>query len=200
MKRKFTRKRSTKRRRKSYSKPKNTAIKRMSLIPQKCVGLLAINRPALGGEVTQNFIFARYNYGGNYGPDPANQKTVIGVETTRRFNQTRLNYEQYIITGVKLEWIPANVPATVINTTTTNTGAVVSNLRPILFYEDIDTYQIEEFKEEQILVKDSWKLWTPNRRAKVYRNNKPLAKQQSSKWMESATTIVPAYTVNPDVP
>jgi hypothetical protein len=85
MKRKFTRKRSTKRRRKSYAKPKNTAIQKMSLIPQKCVGLLPITRPALGQEVTQNYVFSRYNYGGLYGAAP-NFKTIIGVETTRRFD------------------------------------------------------------------------------------------------------------------
>lgn len=84
MKRKYTRKRSTKRRRKSYSKPKNTAIKRMSLIPQKCVNILPISRPAAGAEVTQNYIFARYNYGGAYGAAPA-LKNIIGVETTRRY-------------------------------------------------------------------------------------------------------------------
>jgi len=119
-------------------------------------------------------VFARYNYGGIYGDAP-NFKTVIGIETTRRFDQCYKNYEQYIITGVKLEWIPSNVPATVINTTAPNNGVVTNNLRPILFYEDIDTAKIEEFTEEQILVKDSWKLWMPSRRQKIYRNNKPLA-------------------------
>jgi hypothetical protein len=84
MKRKYTRKRSTKRRRKSYSKPKNTAIQKMSLIPQKCVGLLPIARPKLGSEVVQNYVFARYNNGGVYGDAP-NLKTIYGIDSTRRF-------------------------------------------------------------------------------------------------------------------
>jgi hypothetical protein len=84
MKRKFTRKRSTKRRRKSYSKPKNTAIQKMSLIPQKCVGILPVSRQSGNADLFQNYVFARYNYGGVYGVAPA-LKTIYGIETTRRF-------------------------------------------------------------------------------------------------------------------
>lgn len=75
-------------------------------------------------------------------------------------------------------------------------------MQPILFFEDIDTTNIAGFTDEQILVKDSWRLWKPTARHKIYRNNKPLAKQQSSKWIETNKFGVPnpVAAINPDVP
>lgn len=78
MKRKYTKK-STKKRRYNKSKPKNTAIKKMALIPQKCVGLIPITH-AGGAAASDNYVFNRYDLGSVYNP-----YGNYGVNNTRRF-------------------------------------------------------------------------------------------------------------------
>ncbi len=169
MKRKFTRKRSKKRR---YSRrpPKNTAIKKMSLVPQKCVGLIPVKMAGALSETSLAFGFSRYQLAGSL---PGSN---YGINSTRRFIQVSKNYEQYIITGFDIKWIPSNVPAVAISDGTATVGTT-NNLMPIWVWEDVDTLNISAFTDDQIIVKDGFKIKSPNRMWHIYRNNKPLAKQ-----------------------
>jgi hypothetical protein len=97
-----------------------------------------------------------------------------------------------------VKWIPSNVPASGTISSTGVAAGTINNLAPIWIWEDIDTLNISGFSDDQILVKDGFKLKQPHRPWHIYRNNRPLAKQQASKWID---TKVPYITTgNDDVP
>ncbi len=75
MPKRFRRKRTKKRHTRPRRRLRNTAIQKMALIPQKCVGLIPITLNAQTASQTDVYTFNRYDLGaeynpwGNYGPN-----------------------------------------------------------------------------------------------------------------------------------
>ena len=168
MKRKYTRRGRKKRRGRSRG-PKNTIIRKMPLVLQKCVGLIPITAAGALTDTSLSLGFSRYQLGGSL--PGAN----YGINHTKRFLQVYKNYEQYIITGFDLKWIPSNVVAAAVQDASGVFGTV-NNMAPIWIWEDIDTLTITGFTDDQILVKDGFKQKAPEKMWHLFRNNKPLAK------------------------
>ncbi len=132
MKSKHRRSRTKKR----YNKPKNTVIAKMPLILQKCSGLIPITNDTGGAATEFTKTFNRYDLGSILSP-----YGNFGINNTRRFQQVWKNYEQYIITGFKLKWIPTNTRGTV--TSDGNGGFTAAGImNPIICYDDINTTNI----------------------------------------------------------
>lgn len=56
-------------------------------------------------------------------------------------------------------------------------------------FEDIDTYNVSGYNQAQIVALESFRLKQANRTWSVYRNNKPLAKQMKTPWIDSVGAI-----------
>lgn len=154
------------RRKKARRTYKNTAIKRMPLQPQKLCGII----PVVGPPSTnvQNYVFCRYDWGSTYNP-----YGNYGVNNTPRWQQVSRNWDQMIITGFKLKWIPTNVRGYASDTGVGTAPAGVLN--PLLFWEDIDTQNIGNYTDNQILIQDNNWMVDPSKTFTVFRNNRPLA-------------------------
>lgn len=59
-------------------------------------------------------------------------------------------------------------------------------------FEDIDTYNVSGYNQAQIVALESFRLKQANRTWSVYRNNKPLAKQMNTPWIDSVGAIAQA--------
>lgn len=147
----------SKRRSRSRKKPKNTILKNVRYFKHKltAVGSLEV----LPGYQTASLVISRYDFQGVVA-------NVLGINTPSRWAAVKKNYEQYAVTGCKLEYFPTN-----------DVGVPGSfTIQNIFFYEDLDTYDVSNFDTEQILALETFRSLSTNRRFRVYRNNKPLAK------------------------
>lgn len=83
----------------------------MRYVRQKCTGLVNVMADASG----QNYIvIARQQPSGLIVvlPDGTNQQTnTIGYNRPPRFDQTKVNYEEFAVTSLKITFFPSNVTA-----------------------------------------------------------------------------------------
>lgn len=131
-------------------------------------------------------VINRYDYGGIY---PAVGSSV-GVNDSPRFNQLRTLYREFAITGVKIELTPADresVPDI-------NGNAANNLLLNFSVYDEINIIQgwtVPNYQNRYL--SQTFKQLDPNKTALVYRDNKPLAKQMNTPWMNANPS---AFTVS----
>lgn len=167
MPKKYTRKRlkRTYKRRRSRTR-KFGLVNRLRYFKQKCTQVIPVTSVDAAANF-QTFVFSRFDFSGLI-------SNVKGVDSAPRFNACKANYEQFSITGIKLRWYPSNVTGTVDPTTT---GRVGGQLVYLWTYEDIDTYDIQNYDNNKIVALESFKAYDPKRAMKIYRSNSKIARQ-----------------------
>ena len=86
----------------------------------------------------------------------------------------RKNWEQFAVTGMKLEWIPAQRIGGAIDGTN---GRLTGIVQGLFTFDDIDTSNTGNYSLDTIAAKETFVSWDPSRKMTLYRNNKPLARQ-----------------------
>jgi len=108
-------------------------------------------------------VFSRFDYEGIIAG-------VIGINSAPRWAQVRRNYEQYAITGMKVEWFKVGLDGSRSGPTAPLAGV----LNYVWQYEDVDTYDTAGYTEPQVVALETFKAVDKDHHV-VYRDNKPLA-------------------------
>lgn len=122
---------------------------------------------------TQTIVFSRYDYQGIV-------SNVYGINSADRWAQVKRNYEQYSVTGLAIEYFRVGADGLRPSSTTADMSGTVNYLWK---YEDVDTYDVSGYNEQQIVALETFKACSP-KHYKVYRNNKPLAQQMKAEWQD----------------
>ena len=85
----------------------------------------------------------------------------------------RKNWEQFDVTGMKLEWIPAQRIGGAIDGTF---GRLTGIVQGLFTFDDIDTSDTSGYTPDTIAATETFVSWDPARKMTLYRNNKPLAR------------------------
>ena len=132
-------------------------------------------------NVTQNgdnyIVVNRYDYGGIY----PSVGSSIGIDDSPRFNQLRLLYREFIITGVKIEVTPNDRESVPVG------GGQPSNLlQNYSVYDDINIvsgWTVPTYNDRY--VSETFKQLDPSKSHVIYRDNKPLAAQMNTPWFDA---------------
>ena len=127
----------------------------------------------LGGSVGYNSLmpFARFQFQNLPG---STTLPTYGINTPARWTQVVRDWNQYAVTGFELEYYPAvyagptDVPA----------------LQQLLVWEDLNTYDISNYTQAQILSSEGFKAYDPKKAMRLFRDGRPLTKQMNSAWQD----------------
>ncbi len=121
----YKRKKSSRRRRGSRNAP---ILRRIIYAPCKSTVLIPIY-PSATGDVDNAYSFARFQVQSLFG-------SQFGINSGSRFTAMRKNWEQFAVTGMKLEWIPAQRIGGALDGTS---GRVTGIIQGLFTFDDIDT-------------------------------------------------------------
>lgn len=125
-------------------------------------------------------VFSRYDYEGLF------SQSNYGVNSGPRWAAVKKNYEQYAVTGLKVKYIPTGVMPTISSGSQSAANPLLNfGVKSLFLFEDVDNYKIASYTEEQIVSLESFKALSPLRQFKVYRNNKPLAREMNVAWQDT---------------
>lgn len=74
-----------------------------------------------------------------------------------------------------MQWIPVSSTGGM-----STAGVPLGQVKNIWFYEDIDTFDIRSFSEEQVISLETFRMYHPHRKVSIYRTNRPLARQMKA--------------------
>ncbi len=159
----YKRKKSSRRRRGGRNAP---ILRRIIYAPCKSTVLIPIY-PSATGDVDNAFSFSRFQVQSLFG-------SQYGINSGSRFTAMRKNWEQFAVTGMKIEWIPSQRFAGALDGTS---GRLTGIVQGLFSFDDIDTSNTANYTLDTIAAKETFVSWDPARKMTIYRNNKPLAKQ-----------------------
>jgi len=97
------------------------------------------------------------------------------------------------VTGWKLKYIPSNIRGGVSADTSLSAIKAKGSINVLWSFEDINTYNVGTLPPDKVVSLETFRAHDPVKSFRVYRNNKPLARQMQAKW---ASTSVPPLTSN----
>lgn len=84
--------------------------------------------------------------------------------------------------------MPTNIVGTVDPASNNHIGGMVQR---VWYFDDINTYNTSGINDNVLIENETLRMRSPSRQFTVYRNNKPLAKSQQAKWIDTqASTSV----------
>lgn len=99
---------------------------------------------------------------------------MCAFDETPRFLATYQNWDQYAITGLKIEWMP------LYNVSAPGVGNIVGTLHKV---DDLDDYStINAMTENQIMSAPGFQNLDPRRSWKKFISAKAISKQQNVPW------------------
>lgn len=175
------RRKSTPRKRKStvvfrgYKPKRYVHHRKRSIIPslnygkQRCVNIIPVR--SIANQVGFNIVIP-WQQTGIAAPPIGTSYTTF--DQTPRWVATRPNWDQFAITGMRLEWMPlfnASAPA-------------LGNVMTTLFkMDDLDSYNdMGNFGTNQIMSAPGFKNLNPHRTFKKFYSFKKLSKEQNVPW------------------
>lgn len=103
------------------------------------------------------------------------------------------NYDQFAVTGLKVEWFPTSTSGHVNPNATTELGGVIESVTSI---DDADTYDLTGYTPDMKVALESYRQYDTKAPVRIYRDNRPLAAQQKAKYIDTNASTT-AYNENP---
>ena len=100
---------------------------------------------------------------------------VMGFNLSPVWPRIKFMFEEYAITGMRIQYIPSNLAGL-----TDSTLAKKGVMTQLILFEDLNTYDITTKTTQEQLGYDSYQVFDPTRTFTLYRDNKALTKSQNS--------------------
>ena len=96
---------------------------------------MVISNEDSAGPVTFRKGFSRFNF------KDLDNTTVFGINSPPIWARAITMFDEYAITGFRIEYIPSNIMGSVIGTANSPIG--MASIGPVTIFEDLNTYSIQ---------------------------------------------------------
>ncbi len=122
-------------------------------------------------STTLTFNWSRMDYGGLGSPTALD---VQGFNQTPVWPRIKMMFEQYAVTGMRIQYIPSNLAGL-----TDSTQAKKGVMTQLILFEDLNTYDITTKSTQEQKGYESFQVFDPTRTFTLFRDNRALCKSQN---------------------
>ena len=121
---------------------------------------------------------------------------VFGINTSPSWSGFASSFDEYAVTGFRLEFIPGSVTGTGQQLAPGNNPVASAAISPCQVFEDLNSYNISGWNTTQVLKSGTLIMVNPNESWSMIRNNRPISKSQNVSW-KSTSLSTTASNGNP---
>lgn len=127
----YRKRRGARRRRAARNAP---ILRRILYAPAKCTSIIEVTTSGSGASTIAKS-FARFQ-------PQALVAEQYGFNSSQRWSQMSRNWEEFAVTGMRIEWIPTNLVGM-----SPDGSTVVGQIKGLWMFDDIDTYNTNNYTD-----------------------------------------------------
>ena len=156
-----------------------TLLQKVPYVDLKLDQMINVAPSSQGTGIVSTYVFSRMDFGGII-------SQVIGINNPSGWSRAANFFDEYAVTGFRLEWIPSNIVGVV------QTGGALPAPTGVIyqshFYEDLNTYNIAAWSQGEVESSGTLVMANTNEPQVITRSNRELSKTQNVSWKSTAAS------------